>query len=782
MRKHGVSGWVCIAFAAALGCSGAGPSNGGSVNGDAAGPSSGSSGGSSSGGNTGGSSGGSSSGGISSSSGSGGGSSSGATSSGSGSGASTGDGGTGGSSGSSSGGGSGGADAGVMVGTTASIDATGKYTIVFQKPAWTFGGSLGVAPTQVMNATGSDGVGAYHEVTFNYSDTSAKTGAIRTYDTTPVVLFTVNYVAAGSNGADFPALSTYPKLPLHLTYGEVQFAPFSFSAFNAHSPWVYFDANANAFIVSPANHFMNAATSQSTTAGISSGVDPGITTIPAGFSYKTVLVAQPSINAAYDAWGNALTGWSGKKRPASDATKTLERFGYWTDNGATYYYNYDMAKGYPGTMVAVRDYYKTLNIPLAYIQLDSWWYGKGAGNIWTDKAGGQFLYAADKTLFPNDLPAFQTSLAVPLITHSRWIDANSPYRTQYKMSNNVSIDPAYWTAIATYLAASGVATYEQDWMNINALPATNNLTDQDAFLDNMASAMEQKGLSIQYCMGLPRHYLQSSKYNSVMTTRANEDHFVTARWQPFLYTSRLASAVGEWPWTDVFRSSEEDNLILATLSAGMVGVGDAIGGASAANIFKSVMPDGVIVKPDVPIVPVDQTFVNDAQGGSAPKVAATYTDFRGLRASYVFSFGSGSASFTGASLGYSGKVFVYKYFQGTGSVVDSTAAYTEPVASGRAYDIVVPVGPSGIAMVGDAGKYVSLGKKRVTQLADNGTVSMSLAFASGEGPVSLKGYAAAQPMAVASVGTVGPVTYDATTKLFTVSVTQAGGTAMITLH
>ena len=40
---------------------------------------------------------------------------------------------------------------------------------------------------------------------------------------------------------------------------------------------------------------------------------------------------------------------------------------------------------------------------------------------------------------------------------------------------------------------------------------------------------------------------------------------------------RLASALGEWPWTDVFMSSETSNLLLSTLSASMVGVGDALG-------------------------------------------------------------------------------------------------------------------------------------------------------------------------------------------------------------
>ena len=40
---------------------------------------------------------------------------------------------------------------------------------------------------------------------------------------------------------------------------------------------------------------------------------------------------------------------------------------------------------------------------------------------------------------------------------------------------------------------------------------------------------------------------------------------------------RLASALGEWSWTDVFMSSETSNLLLSTLSASMVGVGDALG-------------------------------------------------------------------------------------------------------------------------------------------------------------------------------------------------------------
>jgi hypothetical protein len=77
---------------------------------------------------------------------------------------------------------------------------------------------------------------------------------------------------------------------------------------------------------------------------------------------------------------------------------------------------------------------------------------------------------------------------------------------------------------------------------------------------------------------------------------------------------------------------------------------------------------------------------------------------------------------------------------------------------------------------------VSLGKKRITQLSDSGTVTVGVAFAAGETSVTLHGYAASQPTATASTGSVGVVTWDAGTKVFTVPVMPSGGGATITLQ
>ncbi len=665
------------------------------------------------------------------------------------------------------------------------VDGQGNYSITFSQLSWTFAGTVGVPATSVTEASGTDGVGPYHEVDFAFTDTSAKTASIRLYDQLGAAVLTETYLAAATNdGAPFPTFTAYPQLAHHVSYSDTEFAPVSFETLTADSPFVFFDDDANAFILSAASDFMNAATALSA-GGLSSGIDPAVASLPASFSHRTVLVAQPGINAAYASWGNVLTGLSGKKRVASDATPYLAQLGYWTDNGAYYYYQYDTSVGYPATLVSVNDYFTGLGVPLAYMQLDSWWYPKGAQQAWDDKADGQYTYTADPTVLPDGLAPFQATLGLPLITHARWIDPSSPYRAQYTMSNNVSIDPAYWATIAGYLASAGVTVYEQDWLNQNALPDTTSLTDPGAFMDNMASAMAAKGIDVQYCMPLPRHYLQGSRYSNLTTTRVSVDRFSRPRYVDFLYVSLLTSSLGAWPWSDTFNSSETDNLLLATLSAGMVGVGDQTGSASVANLLQAVRPDGVIVKPDVPLVPIDQTFLDQAKGVDTPLVAATYTDFGGVRASYVYAFNAGtsvSASFTPSALGQSGQVLVWNYLQGTGKVVDASLAYTEDLGNGSSYYVVVPVGPSGIAFAGDGGKFVSLGKKRITALSDNGTLTVAVAFASGEVSVTLHGYAAVQPSASATVGAVGPVRWDPGTKVFTLTVTPAQGAASVTLH
>jgi hypothetical protein len=351
------------------------------------------------------------------------------------------------------------------------------------------------------------------------------------------------------------------------------------------------------------------------------------------------------------------------------------------------------------------------------------------------------------------------------------------------MSGNVVTDPAYWETVAGYLANSGVATFEQDWLNDKA-QTDFNLTDGEAFLDNMAASMGRRQLTMQYCMAAARHYLQSSKYSNLTTIRTSGDHCQRDRWPDFLYASRLASALGAWPFTDNLMSTEISQLLLATLSAGPVGIADPIGSINGENLLHAVRRDGVIVKPDVPLMPTDASYSNMAHSADAPQIAFAWSDFGELRTNYVFAFTQGGtnalAEFSPADFGILAPVYVYDYFAGTGQLVDPSDTIQKPIPGDALYLVLAPVGPSGIAIVGDTGQFVTMGKKRVATYTDQGAARVRVTFAAGETSRTITGYSPVAPFVHAIEGSVGQVTYDDTSHLFRVPVKAGtGGSASI---
>jgi len=100
--------------------------------------------------------------------------------------------------------------------------------------------------------------------------------------------------------------------------------------------------------------------------------------------------------------------------------------------------------------------------------------------------------------------------------------------------------------------------------------------------------------------------------------------------------------------------------------------------------------------------------------------------------------------------------------------------------NGGSYFVAVPIGPSGIGFLGDTGKFVTRGKKRISNFSDTGLLRASVAFAAGETNVTLCGYAPSAPYAFALAGGTNHLTYNATTHLFTLNVSPGNdGTATV---
>lgn len=703
-------------------------------------------------------------------------------------------------------------------GVSVNVSPAGTYVVVTESPAWEFSGTFAHKLDDVHQTNGSDALGAYTAAEFKWDADGPKTGEIRSYADRPIVQFIQTFQTAQAKPpAPFPTLHPPKGLAL-FSYADNTFAPARFRGQPGGTPWLMFDRSGHAAILSPASHFMIAnlhsqhpttapigiesgtvgtpeALRELTDAPIESGFMDSLANLPEHFSQSTVLCFGDGIGETFNSWGTALTDLTGKKRPANDADASLKYFGYWTDNGATYYYNYDRKLGYANTLLAVKKAFADLNIPLGYLQLDSWWYKKTSlnangklGNPYKNADlprgswncyGGLTEYTAHPDLFPKGLADFHESIGLPFITHNRWVDLNSPYRQKYRISGVGAIDPKWWDDLAIYIHSSGVMTYEQDWLDqiYKYSPEfASTTTAGDAFMDNMARACAEKGITLQYCMGLARNYLQGTKYNNLTTVRVNGDRFERRFWEPALYVSAMASALGEWPWVDTFMSKETPNLILATLTAGAVGVGDPIDGIDRENIMKSIRADGVIVKPDSSIVPTDATFIADAANQNHPVIAAAYTNHGAHRTGYVFAFPRNERQtkidFWPADLGFAGDTWVYDTQAKTGKRIATKESFTASFAETNAktawaYYIVAPVTPAGLAIVGDAGKFASMGRQRIADLIETPDgAKLKVAFAPGDAAVDLLGFAAAAPNATLADGSKIETSFDASSSQF----------------
>lgn len=652
---------------------------------------------------------------------------------------------------------------------TVQVDpATGSYKISSMKLGWTFGGNIGKPVKNVEQKKGKDSVGAYTSLTFQWETNNLYKGSIRWYNGKPVVLFSLT-TPNGSNGQPaipFPDFTTIPASLHPYSYHNRIFPLPQFFLEETSTPWLFFNDKKDACVISPASDFMVSLMTGDGIKHIASGLNPEVKKMPENFTHTTIMVMKDGIRKAWDEWGDALRKIYGRKRPANDADIVLKNFGVWTDVGGDYYYNYDPQKGYAGTLLALKDHYKKEGIPLGYMQLDSWWYQKSYTNVhnapggkpkrpdlpegpW-NRSGGTMEYKADTFLFPKGLAAFQKELGLPLVTHNRWIDSASPYQQKYNGSGISITDPRFWNEVMGYLKSSGVSVYEQDWINYIYMNNPKMISDiglANAFTDNMAKAAVANGINLQYCMGLPRYFMQGVKYNNLTTVRTAGDRFKPERWMNFIFSTQLAYEMGIWPWSDVFKSSEIDNMTVSVLSAGPVGTGDSIGTENKANIFKACRADGVIVKPDVPLLPLDQNYLQLAKREGAPVIGFTYTKHESIRTVYVVAFKGdstrwGAFSFTPADMDMQGKIVLYDRTNRKLRVINAGDNFQETLpAENYASYILAPVTRSGIAFLGDRGKIAATGKKRIVAIENKGNgLQFKVLFAKGESSVMIECY------------------------------------------
>ena len=394
-------------------------------------------------------------------------------------------------------------------------------------------------------------------------------------------------------------------------------------------------------VLSPFSKFMATSLSQAN-GTLEYGVMGSMTSIPNNYNHSMIVFySSNGINEGVREWGQAMQKAHNRTNQYRLNDITINNLGYYTDNGAYYYYHTEDKKNYEQTML---DSIRNISLPFRYLQIDSWWYYKGIGD-------GVKQWTAMPEVFPDGLPALVRQLEnIPVVAHNRYWAFDTVYKKNYSFVLSEKDGKAlpvgndsFWVDLFTQAREWNLVVYEQDWLITQIEEFTPTRTDillGHQWLMSMGEAAEKVNINLQYCMSLPRHILTALEIPRVTQTRTSTDYAFHIMGQADQWaigiSNMFAEAMGIAPFKDVFWSTSlqpgrsygpntkevlpDREILIATLSTGPVGPGDAINYTNVERIMKCCRKDGLILKPDRPLTTInalisDWAYYNsEAQG------------------------------------------------------------------------------------------------------------------------------------------------------------------------
>ncbi len=442
------------------------------------------------------------------------------------------------------------------------------------------------------------------------------------------------------------ALAVDPKYRHVLNFQMTPMLPPFREPLPSSGPLILYSDHLETLVFSPLDHFYETVV-ELRDGRIEYGLHGEIDTVPEPFRHRFVVVEGDGIGATVDAWGARLMSEHGAVPVDRYADDGVARLGYWTDNGAYYYYRTEPDLNEAETMLAVKADADARDIPLGYLQLDSWWYFKestGQNRL----AGGLVRWEPQPEMFPQGLESFVNDLGLPLILHNRWFAKDNAYTGDFEFTSGdemaLPLERGVFDRFMADAVRWGAITYEQDWLMLQfwGVPhLRSGMGHAEKWIADLHDAAKDQGLTVQLTMPGPPHLLDRVRRPEVTSMRTSIDYAPgiakQAFWPQFHVVNLVARAVGMLPFKDNFHSSEtygEAEALISILSAGMVGPGDQIGKMDRERLLRTCRSDGVLLKPDRPAAPIDAMFLPHRR----PFTVATHSDHGTRRWWYVAAF------------------------------------------------------------------------------------------------------------------------------------------------
>eukprot|EP01084_Bolivina_argentea_P230907 389540_1 len=240
------------------------------------------------------------------------------------------------------------------------------------------------------------------------------------------------------------------------------------------------------------------------------GIQGNVTVVDPGFEISYIMsLTNGGINKCMTNWGDLILKYFNKTRGNAHKTDfTLNYLGYSTDHGAYYWYYQEPGKNAEQTMIDIKKYHDSINIPTKYLLLDSWWYQQSGPK------GTDYNFTANVTLFPNGQHIHDKTGWFIQSQNRAWA-----YDCVYCASNQFGecdYDKSTWEAVPSdtekfwdYIFSNnnpstyGLIVYEQDHLSqftVDLNIFMNNTEFGRQYMLSMGQHAFKYNLSNQYCM------------------------------------------------------------------------------------------------------------------------------------------------------------------------------------------------------------------------------------------------------------------------------------------
>jgi len=556
------------------------------------------------------------------------------------------------------------------------------------------------------------------------------------------------------------------------------------------------DADHKALILSPYANYLVATQqcapvaavneSNPSKGAINCGIEGLVEEIPVGFEHSHILVAGVGIGRTFRSWGAALLQRAGKKIPSKYTGDTLKYPVYWDDYGSYYRQHGFKEEGY-----------KTYEDIILGVAEDSRKHGLRIGAYQVQDMDQlhvqEGLFEPRQNLFPHGLAWLREKLGVPLEAYYCWLTPKGRYAKQFPHfttpsgptpragMGDVYYTLDYWRHTANKIATWGDTLLQHDFLSVyEGDPVMMAGIDRmDTYFKNMAKALQEKHFTMQYCMQLPRNIMESTENPIVVSVQGSWDHHLPTPeqdddpyvWRHLIFTSAFYGAVGIWPSRDNIQTVADPNgfedLLLANLLGGEIQLGHRIGECNFDLVRKTYREgDALILKADHPIVPLDRCYLE----GCA--VGYTISERNGQKWFYVLSLPRAGflRAFSVSDLGVGDRRALYNFDTRRVSIIEASMLIQLNREAKHEYLVAAPLLPNGMAVIGDAEKFVTMAEKRIASVeATAKEVRVGVVSNQEWNPVTV-GYSRQQPAGVEA----GDTRLDAVSSLDELKATKAG--------